>query len=58
MTLMNIEKLNNYLSKLEGLGLFESYDPEKNTVTVKFSGNIGGPYDDGEIKLTFLDERY
>jgi len=52
--MMNIEELNNYLSKLEGPGLLESYDPEKDTVMFKFSGDTGGPYDDGEIELIFL----
>jgi hypothetical protein len=52
---MSIEELNKYLAKLQGDGLFEKYDSESDTVMVKFCGGTGGPYDDGEIELTFLD---
>ncbi len=52
---MDIEELNNYLSKLEGSGLLEKYDPVKDSIMFKFCGDTGGPYDDGEIELTFHD---
>ncbi len=52
---MNIEELNKFLSKLEGPGLFEKLDSARDWVMIKFSGNTGGPYDDGEIELTFHD---
>ena len=50
---MNIEELNNYLSKLEGVGSFEKYARDEECVLFKFNGDTGGAYDDGEIELTF-----
>jgi len=52
---MKINELNLYLSKLEGPGVVEKLDTQKDTLTMKFCGSVGGPYDDGEIELTFHD---
>ena len=52
---MKIDELNRYLSKLEGEGYIEKLDMDKGTLLFKFCGSVGGPYDDGEIELTFHD---
>ena len=52
---MRISELNRYLSKLEGPGLIQRLDTDNDTLELKFCGNTGGPYDDGEIKLSFHD---
>ena len=51
---MDLDTLNGYLRKLHGDGSIISLDTEADTLTVKFRGSVGGPYDDGEIELTFL----
>lgn len=51
--MMDLKALNTYLEKLHGDGRVVSMDPEAETLAMKFSGSAGGPYDDGEIELTF-----
>ena len=51
---MDLDTLNAYLEKLHGVGNIVSLDTEADFLTVKFCGSVGGPYDDGEIELTFL----
>ncbi len=51
---MDLDALNGYLGKLNGDGGIVSLDPESDTLTMKFCGSVGGPYDDGEIELTFF----
>ena len=50
---MKIPELNKYLSKLEGPGLIQRLDVAADTLELKFCGSTGGPYDDGEIELSF-----
>jgi hypothetical protein len=51
---MDLDTLNAYLEKLHGVGNIVSLDTEADVLIVKFCGSVGGPYDDGEIELTFL----
>lgn len=51
---MDLDVLNAYLEKLYGDGSIVSLDTEVDELTVKFGGSVGGPYDDGEIDLTFV----
>lgn len=51
---MDLDTLNGYLGKLHGDGGIISLETESDTLTMKFCGSVGGPYDDGEIQLTFL----
>jgi hypothetical protein len=51
---MDLGTLNAYLGKLHGDGGIVSLDTEEDSLTVRFCGSVGGPYDDGEIELTFL----
>ncbi len=50
---MDLETLNQYLRKLHGDSRVVSMDPEAEILSMKFCGSVGGPYDDGEIELTF-----
>ena len=52
---MNVDKLNKYLAKLEGDGLFQSLNTKTDTLILKMCGSVGGPYDDGEIELIFSE---
>jgi hypothetical protein len=53
---MDIDKINEYLSKLEGSGLIEALhidsDSEIDVLKIKFLGSTG-TVDIGEVELTF-----
>jgi hypothetical protein len=51
---MELDALNAYLGKLQGDSSIVSLDTEADALPVKFCGSVGGPYDDGEIELTFV----